>query len=488
MSVIQFPGAREAVEQERAIAGMVLIAPRLWEKAKHIKPDDCTHPPVKTLFAAMHRADEKKIPFDQIALTAVVTESGDQLPQGFIDDVMGNTVVLDTIDWHVERVLDRSRTYSLRQAITAAAAKGVDPELAAESCTNAIAKYRARSAAPLGFETLRVSEVPDPGPTRWLIDGLWIAGGVGFIAGEPKTKKSLFTCAAAVAVATGRKLLNRFQAIQGPVIMFNAEDRMSETARRLRRIAISEGLGKNALDGIHLLNITGLRLNKADDMRKLMATVSRIKPAFVVLDPFRNLFDGNEDDSEAVSAALSPLRLLQREHECAVAVVHHMGKPSEIKRRAGQRMRGSGALHGWGDCNLYVELKGDVSVVEVEQRYADAHDPFGWQIRDQMTPEGEALWCEPVGIPTNDASSNGDDSRAASKASLEEQVLLLLQRSRRPMTGEEIRAALQVKRDRANLAIQALFQGDVIDHVETVIHRNDGRPRTVQAWSPKGNA
>ena len=483
MNVIQFPLRENAAEQERAIAGMVLVAPRLWDTAKQIDPEDCTDLLVRQLYHVLHAAAERSVPFDPIALRALSNKIGKPLNEDQLQTLMDVPCVLEKIDWHVSTVLERSREMKLKKAIKAT--QSLDADSASEAAITAVEEYRARAPRAAGFDTLTIGEVPDPGPTRWLIDGLWISGGVGFIAGEPKAKKSLFTCAAAVAVATGRKLLNRFQALQSPVVMFNAEDRMSETARRIRRMGIAEGVSPRELDNIHLLNITGLRLNKPDDMRKLSATVARIKPGLVVLDPFRNLFDGNEDNSSDVNDALAPLRTLQREHDCAVIVVHHMSKQTEVKRRTGQRMRGSSALHGWGDSNLYIDLVGDskVSGVEVEQRYADPCETFGWEVRDQRTPDGDALWCEPCGIPSK---AKSDEQKSAASSTNEALLLRAIRDAKTPMAAGHLSKQLQMRRNDVFAAIRKLADENAIEQAQREIVDARGRNTRVSGWVIRG--
>lgn len=477
------PIREDSLEQERTIVGACMVAPEVWPQCEQLQPTDFVHPAERMVFAALQSAARGGVPFDLVAIAGVLATSGEALPgsnAAYLSDLMLGVLQVETLPWHVGRVLLRSRARRL-QADLLTSSK-LDPDDAARACELAVKRYHDRAATTQGFETVRAADVQDPGPTRWLIEGLWISGGVGFIAGEPKTKKSFLTLSAAIAVASGRKLLQRFQARQAPVVLFNAEDRQSETARRLRRLCVAEGVRFDSLP-IELINVTGLRLDRADDMRKLSATVRRINPGLVVLDPFRNLFDGDEDKSEAVSAALSPLRQLQREHECAVMVVHHMTKPNELKRRAGQRMRGSGALHGWGDCNLYVDLKGDVSAVEVEQRYADACEPFGWQLRDQSTPDGEALWCEPCAIPSQKQSSEQEQAAHATNEAL---VLRVIRGASEPLNAGRIAQQLQMRRSDVFAALNVLNETNAIEQVNRQIVDKLGRSRPVSGWVQKG--
>lgn len=483
--------------ERAALAAVLVHAPKAWPVVSVLKPDDFADLKCRATLQAMHELAKSGHPIDGMTVASKLRSMGaftkmdgaDLSPTHYarhVDELSYEFVTIDNLDYYVGKVAEAARGREL-QTIVAKSAK-LSPDAAATSLAKALEQYQSSASRNTGFETLTVGDVPEFGPTRWLIEGLWVAGGCGFIAGEPKARKSFFTAAAAVAVATGRKVLQRFQAMHGPVLMFNAEDRIQETARRLRRIAVAEGLDPR-LPNIHIINVTGMRLSNAADVAKLRATVARIKPVFTVLDPFRNLYEGEENDSGAVMSALQPLRAIERDYGTAVAVVHHMTKQNENgpKRRAGQRMRGSGALHGWGDSNLYVELAADqsISVVEIEQRYAEAGDDFAWQLRDQNTPDGEAVWCEPVAVP---GKKSDEETKQSKTAALEALILRTLHVSKVPMHAGELSKSLHMRRQNVFEALSVLSSEGSIEQVERDITDKAGRTRAISGWVIKGAA
>lgn len=476
----------DAVAQEANVLGVGLVWPKAWADICVLAPSDFCHPMHRSIYEAMREVAAAGRPIDRLTVAEQMRAAGtfDRLRaahgEHYLEQLTSEVVTWENVRWYVNNLAQRARERELRASLVNAA--GLEPDALVEAAKRAVDRYHERATVSEGLPVVRSSDVPDPGPTRWLVENLWIAGGVGFIAGEPKTRKSFLSLAMAIAVASGRKLLQRFQARRAPVVMFNAEDRQAETRRRLERMCIAEGVCLSDLE-IYLVDVHGLRLTDAAQMRALDATVGRIKPGLVVLDPLRNLFDGDEDKSEAVTAALNPLRLLQRRHDTAVAVVHHMTKPNELKRRAGQRMRGSGALHGWGDCNIYVELKGEVSAVEVEQRYADACEPFGWQLRDQTTPDGDALWCEPCAIPAQRQS--GEQEKAA-HATNEALVLRTIRSASEPLSAGHIAQQLKMRRSDVFAALNVLAETNAIEQVNRQIVDKLGRSRAVSGWVQRG--
>ena len=166
---------------------------------------------------------------------------------------------------------------------------------------------------------------------------------------------------------------------------------------------------------LHLIDVPALRLDNPAQLQKLATTVARERPAFVILDPLRDLHSRDENDAQAVAALLRPLRELQRVYGCAVLLVHHMSKVTEKPRRAGQRMRGSSVLHGWLDSALYVDrLKNGDMRVTVEHRGAQPPEPFVLRLAGATDDErGESLWFERV----DEADSHlADDDDSAIKS------------------------------------------------------------------------
>src|SRR5204862_15615 len=80
---------------------------------------------------------------------------------------------------------------------------------------------------------------------------------------------------------------------------------------------------------------------------RLQDAVARVRPRLLLLDPLVRLHQLDENSSQEVSNLLGYLRALQREHDLAVALVHHTSKRAHA--RHGQALRGSGDLHAWTD-------------------------------------------------------------------------------------------------------------------------------------------
>jgi hypothetical protein len=203
----------------------------------------------------------------------------------------------------------------------------------------------------------------------WLIEGLWAEEAVGIVGGEPKSCKSFLALDIAVSVASGAPCLRRFAVARpGPVLLYAAEDAPYVVRRRLDGICLADGVDLAALD-IQVITAPSLRLDPAEDRRKLTETVSELRPRLLVLDPFVRLHRIDENVSGEVAPLLGFLRELQRGFHLAVLVVHHARKGA-ARAAGGQALRGSSELHAWGDSNLYLHRSGAELSLSTEHRAA----------------------------------------------------------------------------------------------------------------------
>lgn len=204
---------------------------------------------------------------------------------------------------------------------------------------------------------------------RWLVTDLWSQEAVGIVGGEPKCCKSFLALDLAVAVASGRPCLRRFEVSQpGRVLLYAAEDAMHIVRARLEGICAAAGCRLGTLD-VQVITAPSLRLDLPADRERLECTVEQLAPRLLILDPFVRLHRIDENASGEVAPLLAFLRELQRRYHLAVLVVHH-AKKSAGRARAGQALRGSSEFHAWGDSNLYLRRSGGDLTLTIEHRAA----------------------------------------------------------------------------------------------------------------------
>lgn len=291
----------------------------------------------------------------------------------------------------------------------------------------------------------RVSEFPvrrphqlarQPAQRHWLIEGLWAEQAVGLVGGEPKCCKSFLALDLAIAVATGAPALRRFPVITpGPVLLYAAEDPAHAVRQRLLGISQAAAVDFDTVD-LHVITAPTLRLDLAEDRARLEATVARLRPRLLVLDPFVRLHRIDENTAAEVAPLLGFLRSLQRGHDTAVLLVHHARKGA-AHVRGGQALRGSSELHAWGDSNLYLRRQHPRLLLTTEHRAAPSHEDFALELRAQ----GQALALQVVDDPgpaqLPEVTPNPD--------CVDDEIQAVLARSHGPMRRDVLRQACRVR-------------------------------------------
>jgi len=213
-------------------------------------------------------------------------------------------------------------------------------------------------------------------PPRWMIEGLWTDKAHGIIGGEPKTLKTTLALAMGMSVASGKPFLGEFDAPSpGPVLFVQEENDPTDMQDTMLKIAASYGLigGEDATilpspqgsvgstvvslrfpDDLpfYLWNNEGFDLSQKPYRDALEEQIQIIRPKMVILDPLRELFGGADlDRDNEVRGFLKGLRGLKQKYDTAIVLVHHLKKQKE--ERAGKRLLGATAFHGWVSSGLY---------------------------------------------------------------------------------------------------------------------------------------
>jgi predicted ATP-dependent serine protease len=114
------------------------------------------------------------------------------------------------------------------------------------------------------------------------------------------------------------------------VLIIDAENGDRELHRRMRSL----GLRANHAARIEVYEATGHDLRR--NLHEVEAVLADSKPDLLVLDSWRSLWAGDENDSGEVAKVLDPLRNLIRYHNAGALLIHHM--------RKGGGYRGSSAI------------------------------------------------------------------------------------------------------------------------------------------------
>jgi len=284
----------------------------------------------------------------------------------------------------------------------------------------------------------------------WLVDNLWAEQAVGFIGGTPNSGKTWLALELAVAVASGLPCLGRFPVRQrGHVLMYAAEDSAETIKHRTAGIAKARGVDDFERLAIGLITEPCLRLDHTEHQQRLAATLERLKPKLLVLDPLVRLHHSDENSAGDIAFLLDGLRQLQRRHAVAVVLVHHVRKATADQ--PGQALRGSGDLHAWSDSNLYLLRQKGRLALHAEHRALPSPAPVAVELQTDPQPHLHLLGdvaAEEEPLPSRD---------------LAPRVLALL--TKQPLPRATLRERLGVRNERLGETLATLeAAGHVIRH------------------------
>jgi hypothetical protein len=292
------------------------------------------------------------------------------------------------------------------------------------------------------FPVVRIDQIPrEENAQRWLVDGLWGNSSVGVIGGAPKCLKTWLGLDLALSVATGTPCLGRYPVPRpGPVLIYLAEDALAVVRERVQGMAQHRGLELVGVD-LHVITAPSLRLDRPPHQKRLLETAKRLRPRLLLLDPLVRLHGVDENNAKEVAELLAYFRLLQRQLDLSVILVHHTRKNAAGGVAAGQGLRGSGDLHAFGDSNLYLRRVRQQLVLLNEHRAAAASPPVTLELVDT---DAATTHLEVVAEPQGGGQCN-----------LQERVLACLVPGE-AFTRAKLRDVLSVQNQRLGEALETL--------------------------------
>lgn len=174
------------------------------------------------------------------------------------------------------------------------------------------------------LDTVMMATTPPP-PIPWLVLPLVVRGGLTLLAGREGIGKSMLAMGVAVGVATGAGDVGPFAVERGRVLVVDAENGPGEIHRRVRSLGLDpEAAGQVAT----YVTEAGDVLNQ---LAELEGVVDAEAPDLVVLDSFRSLWTGKENDSDTTGPALDRVRNLARRSGAGILLLHHASRAGDYR-------------------------------------------------------------------------------------------------------------------------------------------------------------
>jgi AAA domain len=216
------------------------------------------------------------------------------------------------------------------------------------------------------LDVASMASTPPP-PVPWLAPPMLPRAALTALYAPGGDGKSLLSMALAAAIARGSELAG-IACEHGVTVYLDAENGEHEIHRRVHALGLPAS-------GVRVADASGLDLRA--DLVEVEAVVTDTSPDLLVLDSFRSMTPGMEENDTAQTArALDPLRRLAHESGTAILLIHHANK-------AGRDFRGASSI------------RDAVDVLWHLGRQEDDPDPRRRFLRNRkmrVAADGQCLW------------------------------------------------------------------------------------------------
>lgn len=201
-----------------------------------------------------------------------------------------------------------------------------------------------------------------------VIHGLLRAGETMNVIASPKTGKSWLTLDLAIAVATGRPWLGRYQTEAGPVLIIDNELHRETSAHRLPKVAQARGVAMREIaERIFVDNLRG----RLQDIFTLAPYFEALEPGrykVIVLDAFYRFMPagGDENDNGTMANIYNRIDAFADRLGCCFVLIHHSTKGSQSSKSVTDVGAGAGAQSRATDTHLVLRPHEESGVVVLD--------------------------------------------------------------------------------------------------------------------------
>ena len=251
-------------------------------------------------------------------------------------------------------------------------------------------------------------------PTRpWVIPGVMLSGYTHMLAAPGGSGKSLFTLQLAITLAMG-KPWGEFKALRkARTMVINVEDDIHEQRRRLSAARRVMDAPADELRGmIHVVTETDTIIVAGFDTNRRTMVAKPIVPVLVdyirsndidvlIVDPFTETFEGDENDNSEVKWAMRVWRdEIARATGCVVYLVHHTTKHAGNGAGDANVVRGAGAIVNSTriSATLMPMTSDEAATMGIEESQRHMYVRYDDAKANQSLKSGKAKWFEKVSV------------------------------------------------------------------------------------------
>lgn len=371
-------GLPAAVDAEKTILGAVMLDNQaLKEITFQIQADDFSLDSHRRIMLRMSELWDEKKPIDIVTLANRLNLHKEVEAVGGVAYLASLTEGLPrrpVIDEYLRIVRDKSILRQIMMVNSSTVALAADQSQDSLGVLEYLErnlqsiKERARVLARganeqpffVGYRTFVANATPE---IEWTVEGIIQAEGNGLIIGDSGASKSMLAYDLALHLVSGSPWFHHSIPKRRKVGLVSREDAPGLCQNRMKRmIAGGDDMLRQMVELVDLeeclyFNTRAQRetwtLQSEPDIQDIIAAVQERGIEFIVIDVFRTVWEGDENDNQETARVLAAAKRIGTEGKCQVAIIHHLSKSD--KGTIFDRARGGG-INGWKEWGIGVSV------------------------------------------------------------------------------------------------------------------------------------
>ncbi len=203
------------------------------------------------------------------------------------------------------------------------------------------------------------------------------------LSAPAKVGKSMFALNMGINISCGSEFLG-MTTLKGKVLYLQTEVSSFQLNQRMDKMLsnlVDED--RDLVNENMFICDQNIRVDNEEGLSALRRAIEGHKPSLLILDPFYTLHRKKEDSSDEMAPILTNLKMLAKDFDCGVLLIHHQGKRNESVGQVGHSHRGSSSFGDVPDSSLSLSKKDRTLMLKGEFRNRAPRSPIEYSLDEE---------------------------------------------------------------------------------------------------------